>query len=217
MRKLESEWAQVNAGVPQGTLLGPVCFLFHTNDPSTTSDMAKYEDDSTLLEVPAISAWSQQLQLSASEASGWAANNKMAPNLTKPKRCWYALPEGPHSASHKLGQNRDCDGTTNRTPWSCALQRSEVAGSCELCACEGLSMVVFPTYAKESQHGVKGHSQDLCVPGALGTRICMPGLAHQIKSTAIRSARGPSEASTAHRLPRQLIPSLLLTGLDTVP
>ena len=91
---------------------GPTCFLFHIYDLSTTSDMAKYVDNSTLWEVSAISAQSQQLQLSANEASGWTANNKMALKCDKPKRCWYALPEAPpppraRSASNRVGQNRD--------------------------------------------------------------------------------------------------------------
>ena len=45
MGNFESEWRQANAGVPQGTLLRPICFQFHINDLRTTSDMAKYMDE----------------------------------------------------------------------------------------------------------------------------------------------------------------------------
>ena len=37
--KLMSDWVQINAGVPQETLLSPTCFLLHINDlwPACTS------------------------------------------------------------------------------------------------------------------------------------------------------------------------------------
>ncbi len=46
-----SDWKQMKAGVPQGTLLGPVTFLIHINDLRTDCDMTKYVDDVTMWEV----------------------------------------------------------------------------------------------------------------------------------------------------------------------
>ena len=85
MGHIESEWRQVNAGVPQGTLLGPILFLFHINDLRTSSDMAKYVDDSTLWEVSSTSDLNRQLQMSADEARDWADSNKMILNCDKTK------------------------------------------------------------------------------------------------------------------------------------
>ena len=45
-----SEWASIKAGVRQGTLSGPVCFLLHINDLKTKCPAAKYVDDTTVWE-----------------------------------------------------------------------------------------------------------------------------------------------------------------------
>ena len=80
--------------MPRGTLLRPICFLFHISDLRTTSDIVKYVDNSSLREVSAISAHSQQLQWSANEASGWAAINKMALNCDKTKEMAVCFARG---------------------------------------------------------------------------------------------------------------------------
>ena len=43
-----SDWLQLNGGVPQGTLLGPICFLLHISDLKTCCADVKYADDSTI-------------------------------------------------------------------------------------------------------------------------------------------------------------------------
>ena len=45
-----SDWSTINAGVPQGTLLGPG-FIAHINDLQTRVSVYKYVDDSTMWEV----------------------------------------------------------------------------------------------------------------------------------------------------------------------
>ena len=43
-----SPWLNINGGVPQGTLLGPITFLLHINDLKTVCRSVKYVDDTTI-------------------------------------------------------------------------------------------------------------------------------------------------------------------------
>ena len=79
-----SDWVSVSAGVPQGTLLGPVCFLIHINNLRTSSaNMVKYVDDSTQWSVNRTE--NSHLQDSATEADTWATENNMSLNSKKTK------------------------------------------------------------------------------------------------------------------------------------
>ena len=79
-----SEWAQVNAGVAQGTKLGPILFLVMVNDLKTLqSDRWKYVDDLTISDViPKHSQSNMQHELDY--ISNWCDRNYMKLN---PKKC----------------------------------------------------------------------------------------------------------------------------------
>ena len=81
-----SEWAQVNAGVPQGTKLGPILFLVMANDLKTLqSDRWKYVDDLTISDViPKHSQSNMQHELDY--ISNWCNRNYMKLNPKKVQR-----------------------------------------------------------------------------------------------------------------------------------
>jgi hypothetical protein len=82
---LVSEWCTINAGVPQGTLLGPVGFVVHINDLKSILDIAKYVDDSSVWEVYSKKAQESQLQQATDEAIQWSDYNLMRANCDKTK------------------------------------------------------------------------------------------------------------------------------------
>ena len=83
LKQDKSPWTCVNAGVPQGMLLGPV-FSFPYKWLTTSAHMAKYVDDSTLWSVSSTSE-NSQFQRSAQEADTWADDNLMSLNCDKTK------------------------------------------------------------------------------------------------------------------------------------
>ena len=80
-----SSWKSINGGVPQGTLLGPICFLLHINDLSLSCETFKYVDDSSVSEVCKGDASNSKIQHAANEASEWANTNLMKLNCDKTK------------------------------------------------------------------------------------------------------------------------------------
>ena len=80
-----SPWADMNAGVPQGTLLGPVLFLLHINNLQTVCPSVKYVDDTTLWESIAPDMNNSKLQTAANQVTNWCTNNNMQINCDKTK------------------------------------------------------------------------------------------------------------------------------------
>ncbi|CAM4540291.1 unnamed protein product [Caretta caretta] len=59
-----SEWREVNSGVPQGSVLGPILFHLFTNDleKGVNSEVAKFADDTKLLRTVKTKADCEALQ-----------------------------------------------------------------------------------------------------------------------------------------------------------
>ncbi|KAL1122987.1 hypothetical protein AAG570_003311 [Ranatra chinensis] len=81
-----SEWKNISAGVPQGSLLGPVLFNLYINDlPETTNtQVAMYADDTAFL----AQSWkpglvTNRLQEALNRAESWFSTWRMEINASK--------------------------------------------------------------------------------------------------------------------------------------
>ena len=82
----KSKWKRINAGVPQGTKLGPLFFLVMVNDLSTELPMYKYVDDSTVSEVMSTKEMdSSTIQQEVDNINQWSTDNNMKLNVKKTK------------------------------------------------------------------------------------------------------------------------------------
>ena len=86
---MESEWGKIRAGVPQGSVLGPLLFLIYINDleDGIEANVKFFADDTSLFSIvknPVVSAESLQHDLDL--ITEWAYQWKMSfnPDLTKP-------------------------------------------------------------------------------------------------------------------------------------
>ena len=83
-----SEWATINAGVPQGSILGPLLFLIYINDLSNgiNSDVKLFADDTSIFStVYAPNTTADSLNKDLQKISEWAYKWKMSfnPDPTK--------------------------------------------------------------------------------------------------------------------------------------
>ena len=74
-----SEWSNVSAGVPQGTVLGPVLFLLYINDIPTgiSSEVRLFADDTALFRQISCPDDHHRLQHDLHQLEQWAAKWQM--------------------------------------------------------------------------------------------------------------------------------------------
>ena len=90
-----SEWSQVRAGVPEGTLVAPISFLLHINDLQTVVNHVKYVDDSSLWEVCGADGGNSLIQVATDQAVEWSARNLMTINAEKTKEMMISFSNKP--------------------------------------------------------------------------------------------------------------------------
>ena len=80
-----SEEAPVESGVPQGTVLGPLCFILYINDiaNNTDSDVRLFADDALLYRVVNDEEDASRLQIDLDQMCGWAEDWQMDFNPSK--------------------------------------------------------------------------------------------------------------------------------------
>ena len=85
----ESNWGDIKAGVPQGSVLGPLLFLIYINDleEGIKSQIKFFTDDTSLFSIvhyPVTSA--EELNHDLDQISKWAYQWKMSFNLDPTKQ-----------------------------------------------------------------------------------------------------------------------------------
>lgn len=95
--KAVSGWLPVNAGVPQGTKLGPILFLIMVNDLQCTSRKSgiwKFVDDVSISETLPRNVELSVIKSDLNSVSTWASNNLMKLNAKKCKEiqiCFFTI------------------------------------------------------------------------------------------------------------------------------
>ena len=84
LKGTESQWQQINGGVPQGTLCGPQLFIHMVSDLHTDIPDVKFMDDTTLSEL-APKKEGSKMQSAANQVEKWSEDNQLGINCTKTK------------------------------------------------------------------------------------------------------------------------------------
>ncbi|KAI0220548.1 hypothetical protein LSAT2_027945 [Lamellibrachia satsuma] len=92
---VKSDFTTINAGVPQGTIFGPIGFIHHINDLQTSCGHVEYVDDCTIWENCSPCGHNSSLQTAATEVAQWTATNKMAFNYDKTKELRICFKRSP--------------------------------------------------------------------------------------------------------------------------
>jgi hypothetical protein len=80
-----SKWIELVGGMPQGSWLGPLCFLLLIDDLTLSCLVHKFVDDTTLTELLKRNETLSQMTNYLSELETWTASNHMKINSSKTK------------------------------------------------------------------------------------------------------------------------------------
>ncbi len=92
-----STWLKLNGAVPQGSCLGPLCFIIYISDMNINADIMthKYIDDITVTECLG-DIRETQMQSVIDSIGTWSSTNNMKLNSTKTKEMTICFKKNPH-------------------------------------------------------------------------------------------------------------------------
>ena len=79
-------WINVELGVPQGSILGPIFFLIYANDINNAcseADFTKFADDTTMTSGASLEEATDKMNLGVNKIDKWFKSNKV--NLSPSK------------------------------------------------------------------------------------------------------------------------------------
>ena len=111
----KSQEILVSSGVPQGSVLGPVLFLFYVNDmfSAVKSATLKLYADDALLYLPLDSMNNRRFQVDLDCLSLWADANKMQFNTKKCYSIFFSREQYLPTVEHRLSGNVTTKGSVN--------------------------------------------------------------------------------------------------------
>ena len=109
-----SNWLDIWGTVPQGTLIGVLCFIAMINDLSTDCKTIKYVDDTTIYNVT-NDIHDNKLQVAVNEALGWSDSNSMRINAAKTKQMVISFSKTPPAVPNIIVNNEVIERVSNIT------------------------------------------------------------------------------------------------------
>ena len=100
----QSDWLDVQLGVPQGSILGPILFLLYVSDINQccSAKFTKFADDTTII-TSTVEEAALKMNDALHHANNWFAQNKLNLNPSKTR---YMIFNGKKHPSNKPSKVR---------------------------------------------------------------------------------------------------------------
>ena len=89
LNDIRTEWVTMHGGMPQGTKLGPLCFVTHIDDLKTDAQCVKFMDDTTIYSE--VTPGNDSIPTALQQVLKWSELNKMEVNPSKTKEMYISF------------------------------------------------------------------------------------------------------------------------------